>query len=102
MNSASPPKSRIVSRSSRSGARTVLYKRLLSLLGGQLRQLKSRHPFVTAAVELLDNPAQSGTSVARWAEYTWSMEWRENASSLHTFIKDVSPMPLGISFPRPE
>ena len=24
------------------------------------------------------------------------MEWRENASRVHTFIKDVSPMPPGI------
>ena len=26
----------------------------------------------------------------RWAEYRWSFNWRENASRLHTFIKDVN------------
>ena len=31
----------------------------------------------------------------------WKMEWRENANRLHTFIKDVSPTPPGISFARP-
>ena len=45
------------------------YERLLSPLGGKLRQLKSRHSFVPAALELLSNPTQSGTSVARCAKY---------------------------------
>ena len=36
----------------------LLYKRLWSLLDGQLQQLKSRHSFVPAALELLDDPAQ--------------------------------------------
>ena len=50
--------------------------------------------------ELLNDPAHSGTSVPRWAEYRWSIEWRENASRLHAFTKDTSPTPTGISFPR--
>ena len=29
------------------------------------------------------------------------MEWRENASRLHAFIKDVTPTPPGFRFPRP-
>ena len=29
------------------------------------------------------------------------MEWQENASQLHTFIKDVIPTSPEISFPRP-
>ena len=31
-----------------------------------------------AALELLNNPTQSGISVARWEEYKWSIEWRDN------------------------
>ena len=34
-------------------------------------------------------------------EYKWSMEWQKNASRLHTFIEDVSPMSPAFSFPRP-
>ena len=34
------------------------------------------------------------------AKYKWSMEWRENASRLYTFNKDVSPTPPGINFPK--
>ena len=48
----------------------LLYKGLLSPLGGQLRQLKSRHLIVPAALELLNDPAQSGTSIARWSKYS--------------------------------
>ena len=42
----------------------LVYEKLLSTLGGQLQQLKSRHPFVPAALELLSDFAQSGTSIA--------------------------------------
>ena len=48
----------------------LLYKKLVSPLCGQLRQLKSRHLFLPAALELLNDPDQSGTSVTQWAEYT--------------------------------
>ena len=78
-----------------------LYERLLSSFREQLRQLKSIHPFVPAALELLNDPAQSGISAAKWAECRRSMEWQESASRLHTFIKDASPTPQGISFTRP-
>ena len=76
----------------------LLYERLLSLLGRQLWQLKSRHPFVSAALELLNNPTQSSTNVA---EYKGRMKWQENAFRLHTFIKDVNPTSIRISFLRP-
>ena len=47
----------------------LLYERLLSPLCGQLRQLKYRHPIMPAALEPLNDPAQSGNSVARLVEY---------------------------------
>ena len=53
-----------------------------------------------AAQQLLKDPAQSDTSVARWTEYKWTMEGRENTSKLHTFVKDVCPTPPGITFSR--
>ena len=79
----------------------LLYERFLSSFRGQLRQLKSRHPFVPAALELLNNPVQLGTTVAQWAEYKSRMEWRENAFRIHTFIKDTSLTSTGISLPKP-
>ena len=46
-----------------------LYERPLSPLSGQLRQLKLKQPLALAALELLNDLAQSGTSEARWTEY---------------------------------
>ena len=69
--------------------------------GGKLQQLILRHAFVPAALELLKDPTQSGTNVARWIEYNWSMEWQKNVSRLHTFIKDVRPASLRFKFPGP-
>ena len=57
--------------------------------------------FVPAVLELLNDPSQLGTRVARWTKYRWSMEWQKNTSRLHTFIGVVGPPLLGISFPRP-
>ena len=53
------------------------------------------------ALEVLNNPAQSGISVARWAEYRKSVERGENGSKLHIFIGNVGPTPPGCGFPRP-
>ena len=46
----------------------------------QLQQLKSRHPFVPAALKLLNDPTQQGTSVAQYAKYRWSIKWQEITS----------------------
>ena len=59
------------------------------------QQLKSRHPFVPAALELLKDFSKSNISVACWAETKWNTEWQSNTSRLRTFIPDVSPKPLG-------
>ena len=58
-----------------------LYKRILSPLGEQLQQLKSRH-IVPAVSELLNNLTQSGINVAQWDKY------KEHgvASRLHTVV----------------
>ena len=51
----------------------LLHDRLTSHPYGELRQLKSRHPFVHAALELLRNASELGTSAARWADHRWSI-----------------------------
>ena len=79
---------------------SMLHERFLSFYGGN-RQLKSRHPFVPAALELLDEFYKSDTSVAHWAESTWNTDWRENTSRLHEYIPNTSPNPPGMFLPRP-
>ena len=79
----------------------LLHERLGSLSFGHLRQLKSRHPFVTATLELPNDFAQLGSSVVQWADYKWNMGWWNNTSRLHSFIADVSSVLSRMSFPRP-
>ena len=79
----------------------LLHNRLSSLPYGGHRQLKSRHPFVPAALELLNDLNKANIGVAHWADYRWNMEWQGNTSRLHQFIADVSSSPSGMNFPRP-
>ena len=40
-------------------------------------QLKSRHLFVPAALELLRDASELGASAARWMHHRWSVGWRK-------------------------
>ena len=60
-----------------------------------------RHHFVPAALELLRDARELGTSAARWADHRWSIGWREDTSRLHSFIDDVGALPPGMVLPDP-
>ena len=79
----------------------LLHDRLTSHIYGGYRQLKSRHPFVPAALQLLRDASELGTSAERWANHRWSIGWRESTSRLHSFFDDVYALPPGMGFPRP-
>ena len=80
----------------------MLQERLLSPPYGGYRQLKSRRPFVPAALDLLNDADASSTSAAgSWADHKSNTEWQEYASRLHGFIADVGFLPSGIHFPIP-
>ena len=83
------------------GPESILHERLLSLPYGGNRQLKSRHPFVPAALKLLDEFSKSDTSVACWAESIWNTEWQDSTSRLRDYIPSTSPTPPGMLLPRP-
>ena len=82
------------------GPEHLLNKRLLSPPYKGHRHLKSRHPFVPAALELLKD-LESSTSVANWAESKWNTSWQKDTSRLRDFIPNVSPTPPGMLLPRP-
>ena len=65
------------------------------------RHLKSRHPFVPSAREILKQCSELNLSTARWADYVWSRDWEANSSRLHDFIPNVRFPPAGIDLPRP-
>ena len=90
----------------------MLHERLLSPLYGEHRQLKSRRPFVPAALDLLNdadadatpmlNDADADTSAAgSWADHKWNTEWQECTSLLYGFIAFVGSLPSVMHFPRP-
>ena len=79
----------------------LLHDRLTSHSYGGHRQLKSRHPYVPAAQELLRNANELGIRAARWADHSWSIGWRESTSRLHSFFDDVDALPPGMKLPRP-
>ena len=54
----------------------LLHDGLTSHPYGEHRQLKSRHYFVPAVLELLRDASELGTSAARWVDHRWSIEWR--------------------------
>ena len=53
----------------------LLHDRLMSHIYGGYRQLKSRHPFVPAAPQLLRDASELGTSAERWANHRWREHW---------------------------
>jgi len=79
----------------------LFYDRLLSTPTTQQRELKSRHPFVSAALELLKDLVKTNTTAAFWADHKGNAEWQKNTSRLHTFILSPGPSPPGMTLPRP-
>ena len=93
-NSAPLPKSHTASSSPRQEARTPAPRKASV-------QLKSRHQFVPAALELLNTFALSGIGVAQWVDYKWNVWWRKNTSRFHSFITNVNKAPSRKLFYRP-
>ena len=80
----------------------MLYERLFAPPYGGHRQLKSRRPFVPAALDFLnDADAWSTSEAGSWADHKGNMEWQECASRLYGFLADVGSLPSGMHFPRP-
>jgi len=55
--------------------------------------LKSRHPFVPAAQQLISLSDKNNIRAAQWADHQWNAEWTDNPTSLRTFIPDTDAHP---------
>ena len=64
------------------------------------RRLKSRHPFVPAAQDLMQQCSDHNISAAGWADYMWRAEWEANTSKLRDLIPVPGTSPLGMDLPR--
>jgi len=63
------------------------------------RRLKSRHPFVPAAQQLINLSDNNNIRAAQWADHQWNAEWADNPTRLRTLIPDTGTHP-GMTLPR--
>ena len=63
-------------------------------------RLRSRHPFVPAVRNLLDNLARLGIHASEWTNHKWKMEYCKNASRLRAFVPETGARPVGMGLPR--
>jgi len=64
------------------------------------RCLKSRHPFVSAAQQLISLSDNNNIRAAQWADDQWNAEWVDNRTRLHTLIQDTGTDPLRMTLLR--
>jgi len=73
----------------------LLHSALTRPSGAAARCLKSRHPFVTAAQQLISTSDNNNIRAAQWTDHQWNAEWVDNPTRLPTSIPDT-----GIANPR--
>jgi len=71
----------------------LLHSALTRPSGAAARRLKSRHPFVTAAQQLISFSDNNNIRAAQWADNQWNAEWVDNPTRLRTLIPDSGMHP---------
>ena len=67
----------------------LLHSALTGPSGATARRLKSRHPVVPAAQQLISFPDNNNIRAAQWADQQWNAEWADNPTRLRTLIPDT-------------
>jgi len=78
----------------------LLYSTFTCPPGGSAWHLKSRHPFVPAAQQLISSSDDNNRSAALCADHRSNEKWLENTTRLRTFIPDIGTHPRGMALPR--
>jgi len=78
----------------------LLHSALTRPSSANARRLKSRHPFVPAAQQLISSCDNNNMHVAHWADHQWNAEWADNPTRLCIFIPDTGTHPPGMTLPR--
>ena len=63
-------------------------------------RLRSRHPFVPAGRNLLDNLARLTIHASEWTNHKWKTEYCEGASRLCAFVPETGARPVGMGLHR--
>ena len=62
--------------------------------------LKSRHPFVHAAQQIISLSDNNSIRAVLWADHQWNGEWADNPTRLRTLIPDTGTHTPGMTLPR--
>jgi len=77
----------------------LLHSALTRPSGAAAQHLKSSHPFVPAAQQLISF-SDNNIRVAQWADHQWNTEWVDNPTRLRTSILDTGTHTPGMTLPR--
>ena len=78
----------------------ILYGLLSGSSDNRQVRLRSRRPFVPAALNLLDNLARFGIRASEWTNHKRNAEYCENASRLRAFVPGTGARPVGMGLPQ--
>jgi len=74
----------------------LLHSALTDPSGAVARRLKSRHPFLPAAQQLISFSDNNNVRASQWADHQWNAEWADNPIS----IPDIGTHTPGMTLPR--
>jgi len=78
----------------------LLHSAFTRPLSAVARRLKSRHPFVPAALQLVSFSDNHNICAAQWPDHQWNAEWADNPIGLCTLIPDTGTHTPKMTFPR--
>jgi len=78
----------------------LLHSALTRPSGAAARRLKSRHPFVPAAQQLISFYDTNNICAAQVADHKWNAEWADNPKRLRTSIPDTGTHTPGMTLTR--
>ena len=78
----------------------LLHSALTRPSGAAAQRLKSRHPFLPAAQQLISFSDNNNIRAAQWADHQWNAEWADNPTRLRTSIPDTGTHHPGMTLPR--
>ena len=80
----------------------LLHSALTRPSSANARRLKSRHPFVPAAQQLIGLSDRNNIREAQWADHQWNVEWVEIPTRFRIFIPDTGTHHPGMTLPLTE
>jgi len=78
----------------------LLHSALTRPSSANARHLKSRRPYVPAAIHLIIFYDNSNIRAVQWADYQWNTKWTDSPTRLCIFTPNTNTHPLGLTLLR--